>query len=86
MVRYYYPFDKKKTFVYFDFLDKENNNEILKYKIEDFLDNRFCRHVYKFGKNKGQMCLGYIKSKRQCNIKPFMEDIIQLKIRNTNKL
>jgi hypothetical protein len=62
MVRDYYPFDKEKTIEHFDFLYNKGYADSV---IENLLDVKFCRHIYKFGKNKNKMCLTYIKNNKE---------------------
>lgn len=67
----YLPLNFNKTYDFiFDecgYSDNISTEEI----ITELLDDRFCRHIYKNGKNVGNMCLSYTKNKKTYNGKPL---------------
>lgn len=68
MIQPYLPFDYIKWYKYY--YDNGFDNEKIIKDLNDNLDERFCRHVYKSGK-KNRLCLMYTKTKKTDGIKPL---------------
>lgn len=67
MVLDYYPMDIDKTY---EFIWDEcgyNDNISVEEIISDLLDNRFCKYIYKIGKNNGQMCMRKFSKNKDYN-------------------
>lgn len=71
MVLDYYPMGSDKTYNFIWNECKHNDERSVEEIIYDLLDDRFCRHIYKKGKNEGKMCLRYIKNNKAMNNKPL---------------
>lgn len=76
MVIDYYPFDKYKTNMFF----YEQNKCVL-----DFFDNRFCKYIYKYGKNKGCICGTKIRTSNEKSYCSRHIKLFQLNKKENNK-
>lgn len=67
MVLDYYPMDVNRTYEFIWDVAGYNDNISVQETIEDLLDDRFCRHIFPKGKNKGQMCMKHFRKTKDIN-------------------